>query len=129
MMETQGSFMSLPSSLFESARFAHSEQTIGIVTLLGGVYRVAARAGRARALEWAMTSEQVGAVRMAEVGVVNHVVPDEEVEARAREFAVRLAAGPTRAHAARMVTPRQLGCRLDTRPKSLLALNLWHPMS
>ena len=47
-----------------------------------------------------MTSEQVGAVRMAEVGVVNHVVPDEEVEARAREFAVRLAAGPTRAHAA-----------------------------
>lgn len=84
----------------ESARFAHSEQTIGIVTLLGGVYRVAARAGRARALEWAMTSEQVGAVRMAEVGVVNHVVPDDEVEARAREFAVRLAAGPTRAHAA-----------------------------
>ena len=84
----------------ESARFAHSEQTIGIVTLLGGVYRVAARAGRARALEWAMTSEQVGAVRMAEVGVVNHVVPDDEVETRAREFAVRLAAGPTRAHAA-----------------------------
>lgn len=83
-----------------SARFAHSEQTIGIVTMLGGVYRVAARAGRARALEWAMTSEQVGAERMAEVGVVNHVVADEEVEERAREFAVRLAAGPTRAHAA-----------------------------
>jgi enoyl-CoA hydratase/carnithine racemase len=83
-----------------SARFAHSEQTIGIVTLLGGVYRVAARAGRARALEWAMTSEQVDAQRMAEVGVVNHVVADEEVEQRARELAVRLAAGPTRAHAA-----------------------------
>jgi enoyl-CoA hydratase/carnithine racemase len=84
----------------ESARFAHSEQTIGIVTLLGGVYRVAARAGRALALEWAMTSEQISAARMAEVGVVNHVVPDDEVEARALEFAVRLAAGPTRAHAA-----------------------------
>jgi enoyl-CoA hydratase/carnithine racemase len=84
----------------ESARFAHSEQTIGIVTLLGGVYRVAARAGRARALEWAMTSEQVGAQRMADVGIVNHVVADDEVEQRARELAVRLAAGPTRAHAA-----------------------------
>ncbi len=84
----------------QSARFAHSEQTIGIVTMLGGVYRVAARAGRARALEWAMTSEQVDAQRMADVGVVNHVVPDDEVEDRARELAVRLAAGPTRAHAA-----------------------------
>ncbi|MGY0390634.1 enoyl-CoA hydratase/isomerase family protein [Nocardioides sp. WG-D5] len=84
----------------ESARFAHSEQTIGIVTLLGGVYRVAARVGRARALEWVMTSEQVSAQRMAEAGLVNYVTPDEEVEERAREFAARLAAGPTRAHAA-----------------------------
>src|SRR5882757_8847454 len=41
----------------ESARFGHSEATVGIVTLLGGIYRVAERAGRARAIEWALTAE------------------------------------------------------------------------
>jgi enoyl-CoA hydratase/carnithine racemase len=35
----------------ESAHFGHPEQTLGIVTLLGGIYRVAERAGRARAFE------------------------------------------------------------------------------
>ncbi|MFJ9543818.1 enoyl-CoA hydratase/isomerase family protein [Streptomyces sp. NPDC101225] len=84
----------------EGARFGHSEQTIGIVTLLGGIYRSAARAGRARAFEWALTSEQVPASTMAQAGIVNHVVPDDEVVGTAREFAHKLAAGPTRAHAA-----------------------------
>lgn len=39
-----------------SARFGHPEQSIGIVTVLGGVYRIAERAGRSRAIEWALTS-------------------------------------------------------------------------
>lgn len=83
-----------------SARFGHPEQTLGIVTVLGGVYRVAARAGRARAFEWAMTSEQVPAAVMADAGVVNKIVPDDELLPAAREFVGRLATGPTRAHAA-----------------------------
>lgn len=52
----------------ESARFGHPEQTLGIVTLLGGIHRVAARAGRARAMEWALTSEPVPAAEMAQPG-------------------------------------------------------------
>jgi enoyl-CoA hydratase/carnithine racemase len=84
----------------ESARFGHPEQTLGIVTVLGGVYRAAARAGRARAAEWALTSEQVPATVMADAGVVNRVVPDDDLLPAAREFVGRLAAGPTRAHAA-----------------------------
>ena len=36
----------------ESAAFGHPEQSIGIVTVLGGVYRVAERAGRSFATEW-----------------------------------------------------------------------------
>jgi hypothetical protein len=39
-----------------SARFGHPEQSIGIITLLGGVYRIAERAGRLCAIEWALTS-------------------------------------------------------------------------
>lgn len=82
----------------ESARFGHPEQSLGIVTLLGGIHRVAERAGRARAYEWALTSEQVPATVMAQAGVINRVVPDDELRAEAEAFAQKIAAGPTRAH-------------------------------
>jgi enoyl-CoA hydratase/carnithine racemase len=84
----------------ESACFGHPEQTLGIVTLLGGIYRVAERAGRSRASEWALTSEQVPASVMAAAGVVNRVVADEELLQEATAFARRVAKGPTRAYAA-----------------------------
>jgi enoyl-CoA hydratase/carnithine racemase len=83
-----------------SARFGHPEQSIAIVTLLGGIYRVAERAGRSRAAEWALTSEQVPAAVMADAGVVNRVVADEALVEEATAFAERVAHGPTRAHAA-----------------------------
>jgi enoyl-CoA hydratase/carnithine racemase len=90
----------------ESARFGHPEQTLGIVTILGGVYRVAERAGRSFASEWALTSEQVSATTMMQRGVVNRVVPDAELDQRARELAMRAAGGPTRAYAAHKVLLR-----------------------
>jgi enoyl-CoA hydratase/carnithine racemase len=83
----------------ESARFGHPEQSIAIVTLLGGIYRVAERAGRSRAYEWALTSERVPAAVMAAAGVVNRVVADEALLGEAAAFARRVAKGPTRAHA------------------------------
>jgi pimeloyl-ACP methyl ester carboxylesterase len=43
-----------------SARFGHPEQSIAVVTLLGGIYRIAERAGRSRAIEWALTSDDPG---------------------------------------------------------------------
>jgi enoyl-CoA hydratase/carnithine racemase len=84
----------------ESSTFGHPEQTLGIVTVLGGVYRVAERAGRSRAAEWAMTSERVPASTMERFGVVNRVVPDAELLQQARAFAHKVASGPTRAYAA-----------------------------
>jgi enoyl-CoA hydratase/carnithine racemase len=84
----------------ESAAFGHPEQSIGIVTVLGGIYRVAERAGRSFASEWALTSERVPAAIMMQRGIVNRVVPDAELDKSAREFAMRVAKGPTRAYAA-----------------------------
>jgi enoyl-CoA hydratase/carnithine racemase len=84
----------------ESATFGHPEQTLGIVTVLGGIYRVAERAGRSRASEWAMTSEKVPAATMERFGVVNRVVSDTELVTQARAFAQKAAQGPTRAYAA-----------------------------
>jgi enoyl-CoA hydratase/carnithine racemase len=40
----------------EGTRFGHPEQSLGIVTMLGGIQRVAERAGKAFAMEWALTS-------------------------------------------------------------------------
>ncbi|GAA4550322.1 enoyl-CoA hydratase/isomerase family protein [Pseudonocardia xishanensis] len=82
------------------ARFGHPEQSIAIVTLLGGIYRVAARAGRARAMEWTLTSQQVPADEMERFGVVNRVVPDDTLLEEATGFARAVAKGPTKAHAA-----------------------------
>lgn len=84
----------------ETSRFGHPEQSLGIVTVLGGVYRVAERAGRSRAAEWALTSEQVPAATMERFGVVNRVVPDSELLGEASAFVAKIATGPTRAYAA-----------------------------
>ncbi len=84
----------------ETARFGHPEQSLAIVTLLGGVYRVAERAGRSKAIEWALTSEQVPARVMEHFGVVNRVVRDEALHQEAMAFVAKLSTGPTRAHAA-----------------------------
>ncbi|NMO93875.1 enoyl-CoA hydratase/isomerase family protein [Actinomycetospora sp. TBRC 11914] len=83
-----------------SARFGHPEQSIGIITLLGGVYRIAERVGRSRAMRWALTSEQVPAAEMERFGVVDRVVDDDALDDEAAAFAARVAAGPTLAHAA-----------------------------
>ncbi len=83
-----------------SARFAHPEQSLGITTLIGGVYRVAERAGRAFAAELAFTSDPVDAATLLQRGVVNHVVAEEVLDEEAAALIRRLAKGPTRAHAA-----------------------------
>jgi enoyl-CoA hydratase/carnithine racemase len=83
-----------------SATFGHPEQSLGIVTLLGGVYRIAERAGRSRAFEWSMTSERVPAETMERFGVVNRVVADADLLQEARAFAEKASRGPTRAYAA-----------------------------
>ena len=84
----------------ETAAFGHPEQTLGIVTVLGGFYRVAERAGRSRASEGAMTSDKVSAATMERFGVVNRVLPDADLVTEARAFAQKVAQGPTRAYAA-----------------------------
>ena len=84
----------------ETARFGHPEQSIGIVTLLGGIYRVAERVGQSKAMEWALTSEQLSARMMERHGVVNRVVPDAELLQEATALATKLSTTATRAHAA-----------------------------
>jgi enoyl-CoA hydratase/carnithine racemase len=83
-----------------SARFAQAEASIGTTTLLGGVQRLAERAGPSRAREIIYTAEQYDAATFERWNIVNKVVPDEAFESQTRAFAERLANGPTLAFAA-----------------------------
>ncbi|MGI5129999.1 enoyl-CoA hydratase/isomerase family protein [Pseudonocardia sp. CA-107938] len=84
----------------ESARFAQVERHIGTTTLLGGIHRLAERAGSARAKQIVFDGDQYTAQQFADWNIVNHVVPDDQVLDRATELARRYAGGPTRALAA-----------------------------
>ncbi|HUN59998.1 MAG TPA: enoyl-CoA hydratase/isomerase family protein [Candidatus Binataceae bacterium] len=83
-----------------SASFGQAEASIGTTTLLGGVQRLAERAGPARAREIIYTAAQYDAATFERWNIVNRVIPDEHFEAESRAFAARLAKGPTVAFAA-----------------------------
>jgi enoyl-CoA hydratase/carnithine racemase len=83
-----------------SARFGQVEALIGTTTLLGGVQRLAERAGPSRAREIIYTADQYDAASFERWNIVNRVVPDEALESEARAFAERLANGATLAYAA-----------------------------
>jgi enoyl-CoA hydratase/carnithine racemase len=76
------------------------EAALGIPPLAGGVQRVAARVGSARALEIAAAGRLFEAETFERWNIVNRVVPGEELHREAESFALKLAAGPTRAFAA-----------------------------
>jgi enoyl-CoA hydratase/carnithine racemase len=82
----------------DTAQFAFAEPVIGLTPIIGGAYRLAARAGTGRAIETVLTARPYPAATFAEWGVVNRVLPDAELDEKALAFAHRLAAGPTRAY-------------------------------
>src|SRR5271163_4819397 len=82
-----------------SARFGQVEASIGTTTLLGGVQRLAERAGPSRAREIIYTADQYDAATFERWNIINRVVPDEKFESETRAFAERLARGATVAYA------------------------------
>jgi enoyl-CoA hydratase/carnithine racemase len=94
----------------EGAQFGLVERVVGLTPFGGGVQRMAERAGPARAREFVMTGGLYDAAKMLEWGVINRVVPAEELLEKGMKFARELAAGPTIAHAA---TKRLVRAQLD----------------
>ncbi len=83
----------------KSARFVFPEAMLGIMTLQGGVYQLAERIGRTKAIELVFLSEPIAAEQMAEWNVVNRVVDDPMLHEEARALTERLANGPSDAYA------------------------------
>jgi enoyl-CoA hydratase/carnithine racemase len=84
----------------EDAQLGLVEAVIGATPFGGGTQRLVARAGAGRAAEAVLTARAYPAETMREWGVVNRVVTADELHAKARAFARRLADGPTLAHGA-----------------------------
>jgi enoyl-CoA hydratase/carnithine racemase len=84
----------------ESAQFGLVETRVGLTPSMGGPQRMAERAGPTRARHFVMTGGLFDAPTLESWGVVARLYPDDEFEERSREYAKRLAEGPTRAHAA-----------------------------
>jgi enoyl-CoA hydratase/carnithine racemase len=84
----------------ENASFGLVEIVVGLTPSMGGPQRLAERAGSARARELVFTGERYPAAVLERWNVVNRVLPHDGFAAAAREYAARVAAGPTVAHAA-----------------------------
>ncbi len=74
----------------ERATFAKPEIKLGMPPTFGGTQRLSRLAGRKRALELLLTGETFGPARALEMGLVNKVVPHEELLPAARALASRI---------------------------------------
>lgn len=81
------------------ASFGLVEASVGLTPGAGGTQRLVARAGAARAAELVLTGDRYSAEEMHRWGVVNRILPADDLLPSARDFAERLASGPTRASA------------------------------
>ena len=79
----------------ESARFNQAFIKIGLVPDCGGTFILPRLIGWKRAAELMMTGEVVTAERALELGMINAVVPDDELLARALAMADKLAHAAT----------------------------------
>jgi enoyl-CoA hydratase len=79
----------------ESARFGQPEVGLGITPAAGGMQRLIRLVGPGRAKELIFTGEVIDARTALDIGLVNRVVPDEEIPAAARELALRITKNST----------------------------------
>jgi 2-(1,2-epoxy-1,2-dihydrophenyl)acetyl-CoA isomerase len=82
-----------------SAFFGLAFVNIGLMPDGGSTLFVPTTVGKARAFQMALLGERVPAAQALEWGLVNQVVPDEELEPEAAALIERLAKGPTRSYA------------------------------
>ena len=75
----------------ESAVFGVTEVQRGLFPMAGSAVRLRRQIGYAVAAEMLLTGEDLTAQRAHELGLVNHVVPDGQALAKAKEIAQRIA--------------------------------------
>jgi enoyl-CoA hydratase/carnithine racemase len=84
----------------EAAVFRNVEVTTGMMPIAGGMQRLAAHIGRARAARMAIFGDAVSAPEAFKLGFVTHLVPTDRLAQETSALADHLATGPTRAYGA-----------------------------
>ncbi|MGI9665700.1 MAG: enoyl-CoA hydratase/isomerase family protein [Acidimicrobiia bacterium] len=82
----------------ESAVFTMAYTGIGVSPDGSSTYFLPRLVGTRRAMHMILTNERIDAARAEELGLVNTVVPDEELSENVEALASKLAAGPTKAY-------------------------------
>ncbi|WP_035839980.1 enoyl-CoA hydratase/isomerase family protein [Kitasatospora azatica] len=99
----------------ENAKLGQPEILLGLIPGAGGTQRLARLVGPAKAKELIFTGRQVRAEEALRIGLVDQVVPAEEVYQAALDWAGKLATGPAWAlRAAKEAVDRGLEADLDT---------------
>lgn len=79
----------------ESASFGQPEINLGIIPGGGGTQRLTHLVGEGKAMEMILSGEIIDARSAFSIGLVNHVVPADQLEAKTMEIANRIASkGP-----------------------------------
>lgn len=78
----------------ESAYFLQAFRRIGLVPDGGSTYLLPRMIGRARAMEMMLLGDKLPAAKALEWGLINRVVPDDQLMTTALALATELAAGP-----------------------------------
>lgn len=109
------------------ARFGLPEVRRGIIPFAGSLVRLPAQVGYANAMQLMLTGEPIDAAQALRIGLVNEVLPAQEVLPRAMELARRIAANaPLAVQAVKRVVveasglPQAQGFRLEDEAKARL---------
>ena len=99
----------------EKAKFGMPEVGLGITPGFGGTQRLARMVGMSTAMGLVLTNETIGAQRALEIGLVQHVVPAEELMAFALEMANKIASKAQVAiRTSKMAIRRGIDCDIST---------------
>jgi enoyl-CoA hydratase/carnithine racemase len=99
----------------DNAKLGQPEILLGVIPGAGGTQRLPRLIGPARAKELIFTGRFVGAEEALRIGLVDQVVPADDVYATAREMAARFVGGPALAlRAAKEAVDRGLESDLET---------------
>lgn len=74
----------------EKAQFGFPEVAVGLIPGWGGTQRIARLVGTGKAKELVLTADRINAAEAYRIGLVNKVVPPDQLMAAAREMAQRI---------------------------------------
>ncbi len=82
----------------ENAIFAQSFSNVGLIPDLAGMYFLPRMVGPQKAKEMVFTGDKISASEAKDLGIVNHVIPDDQLLKEAETLAEKIANGPSIAH-------------------------------